>query len=77
MAPADLVFGDQMGTNLAETPAYGRAEVGQRVVDTVPKKRGKNMSTMGILGIQGMLAMVVIEGALNADKVYDFFDEEV
>lgn len=59
------------------TPAYGRAEEGQRVVDTVPKKRGKNISTMGILGVQGMLAMVVLEGAFNADKVYDFFERDV
>ena len=77
MPASDLVFGDQMGTNLAMTPTHGRAERGQRVVDSVPKNHGKNMSTMGMLGLTGMLAMVVREGAFNADMVYDFFEKDV
>jgi transposase len=75
--PEDLVFGDQMGCNRAMTPTHGRAEAGQRVEDAVPGCRGKNISTMGVLGFFGMLATVTTEGSFNADLVYDFIDRMV
>lgn len=73
VASKDLVFGDQMGTNLAMTPTHGRAEAGERVVEAVPKKRGKNLSTMGAMGYQGLVALLMVEGSFNADRVYEFF----
>jgi transposase len=77
VAPEDLAFGDQMGCNRAMTPTHGRAEAGQRVEDTVPGNRGKNISTMGVMGYFGMLATVITEGSFNADLVYDFLDRQV
>jgi transposase len=75
--PEDLVFGDEMGCNLTMTPAYGRAEAGQRVHDAVPSKRGKNISTIGVMGFSGLIATLMVEGAFNADLVYDFIDRYV
>jgi transposase len=77
VAPKDLVFGDQMGSNLAMTPTYGRAEIGKRVVEAVPKKRGKNLSTMGAMGHQGLVALLMFEGSFNADRVYEFFQKHL
>jgi transposase len=77
VAPEDLVFGDQMGCNRAMTPTHGRAESGQRVEDAVPGNRGKNISTMGVLGFWGMLATTTTEGSFNADLVYEFIELHV
>lgn len=77
MAPEDLLFGDQMGCNLAMTPAFGRAPEGQRVRDTVPGQRGKNVSTMGVLAVTGMLASQVIHGSFKGDSVLAFLEEQV
>jgi transposase len=66
-----------MGCNRAMTPTHGRAEAGERVEDSVPSNRGKNLSSMGVMGLSGMIALAVVEGAFNADKVYDFLEQEV
>jgi transposase len=76
--PAEkLVFGDQMGCNRAMTPKFARAERGKRAVDSVPGNRGKNLSVMGFMGIAGLLSVGIIEGAFNADLVYDYFKNHV
>jgi len=74
--PADLVFVDESGTNLALTPRYGRAPRGQRVVGVVPRNHGPNttliaaMSPAGITA--GITAAMSLEGAMDRDA-FDVF----
>lgn len=75
--PEDLLFGDEMGCNRAMTPTHGRAEAGKRVEDSVPGCRGKNISTIGVMGFFGMLATMITEGSFTGDLVYDFIDRQV
>ena len=77
VAPEDLVFLDQMGSNLGMTPTYARAPEGERARDSVPSKRGKNVSTMGALGLTGVMALMLVDGSFNADRVYEFFEEHL
>ena len=44
-----------MGSHLGLTRLYGRAAPGQRVYDQVPRDRGANVSTIGALGLKGLL----------------------
>jgi transposase len=71
----DLVFGDQMGCNRSMTPTHGRAESGKRVVDSVPKNHGKNISVMGMMALSGIVCLAAVEGAYNADLVYEYFKD--
>ncbi len=63
--PAALVFVDESGTNLAMTPRYGRAPRGQRVVGTAPRNHGKNTTLVAALTLDGVLAAMTVEGAMD------------
>lgn len=68
----NLKFLDETGTLLNMTRLYGRAEPGQRVVETVPSDYGSNYTLIATLGLQGVQAPWLIEGALNGElfKIY-------
>jgi hypothetical protein len=61
----DLVFVDESGSNLGMTRLYGRAEKGQRVYDSVPLNRGKNVTIIGAIALKGLLAFINVFGAAN------------
>ena len=64
--PAEqLVFVDESGSNIALTPLYGRAPKGQRATESVPRNRGKNMTLIASLSLEGIGASMTIEGAAN------------
>jgi len=58
---------DESGVNLAMTRLYGRAPKGERVVGAVPQSYGANVTMLGALSIQGIQAMMTIEGATDGD----------
>lgn len=60
-----LVFVDESGINLAQTPAYGRALRGDRVVDHVPGGRWETYSVIAALRSTGVVAPMMIRGAMN------------
>jgi transposase len=62
-----LKFVDEAGVNLAMTRLYGRAPRGTRVVGNVPQNYGQNVTMLGTLGIQGLQAVMTVEGATDAD----------
>jgi transposase len=62
-----LKFIDESGVNLAMTRLYGRAPRGERVLDAVPRNYGPNVTMVGALGMQGMTAVMTVEGATDAD----------
>lgn len=68
LAPSRLKFLDETGLNLALTPAYGRAAPGERVVDSVPRNYGPNVSVvLATLDLTGLGAPMTVEGAVDSE----------
>lgn len=73
--PDELVFLDEAGSNISMTRTYGRAPIGERVHDYVPRNRGTVTTMIGALTLTGLVAMMTIEGATDAD-VFETFVEK-
>jgi transposase len=58
---------DESGVNLAMTRLYGRAPRGTRVIGSVPQNYGATITMLGTLGVQGLQAVMTVEGATDAD----------
>ena len=66
--PRNLVFLDEFGANLAFVPRYGRALSGERVHINKPSKRGKNVTFVGALTLDGLLALDSLPGAATIEN---------
>jgi transposase len=62
-----LKFVDESSVNLAMTRLYGRAPAGERAVGSVPQNYGPNVTMLGALSIQGLQAVMTVDGATDAD----------
>jgi transposase len=62
-----LKFVDESGVNLAMTRLYGRAPRGTRGIGSVPQNYGSNVTMLGSLGVQGLQAVMTVEGTTDAD----------
>jgi transposase len=60
-------FIDESGINLALTRLFGRAPRGARVVETVPQNYGPNVTRSGALSLQGLDAVMPVDGATDGD----------
>jgi transposase len=58
---------DEASVNLAMTRLYGRAPHRERVHGTVPLTYGANITLLGALSVQGLQAVMTVEGATDAD----------
>jgi transposase len=67
-------FIDESGINLALL--YGRAPRGERVVGSTPQNYGQNVTLLGALSCTGLEAVMMIEGATDAD-VFRAYVQEV
>jgi transposase len=67
---------DASGVNLAMTRIYGRAARGERVVGAVPQTYGANVTMIAALSLQGVEAVMTIDGATDAE-VFRAYVEEV
>ncbi len=65
--PAQLVFVDESGPNLAMTPRYGRAPRGQRVVGQAPRNHGPNTTLIAAMSPVGIMAAMTVAGAMDRD----------
>jgi transposase len=54
------------------TPTRGRSPRGERVVGHVPRNRGTLTTMLGALGVEGMRAMMTIQGGTTAE-VFEAF----
>lgn len=61
-----LVFLDECGSNIALTPLYARAPKGERARGSVPRNRGKNMTLIASLSLEGIGASMILEGGVDA-----------
>ncbi|MFT7579499.1 MAG: transposase [Myxococcota bacterium] len=62
-----MVFIDETGSNAAMTPQYARSEHGTRVHDRRPCSKGGNITFIGALTLQGVGAVMIVEGGVGGD----------
>ena len=60
-----LKFIDETGAHLGLTRLFGRAAAGQRVVEATPDYSGPHYTSIAALGLKGVSAPWVFEGAMN------------
>ena len=60
-----LRFIDEAGVNLALTRLRGRAPRGHRVTESVPRNYGPQTSLIGALSLEGVEAVMTLEGAVD------------
>jgi transposase len=70
------VFLDEAGSNIAMTREFARAPHGERAHDKVPRNRGTVTTMLGAITLEGVTAMMTIEGATCAE-VFAVFVEQV
>lgn len=54
----DLIFIDESGINLALTQLFARSPQGKRARGARPQKRGKNVSLIGAIGLNGLITQL-------------------
>jgi len=74
--PEELIFIDEMGSNLSLARLYARAPKGHRAYAAKPLNRGQNVSTIGALGVGGIKAVMTIEGGVDGE-VFGIYVEQV
>ena len=75
--PRNLVFIDETGMHLGFTRLYGRAPTGERLYDAEsPGKQGQNISLIGGMSINGLIATMSIVGSVNTN-VFLFYVQEI
>jgi transposase len=70
-----LKFVNESGVNLALTRLFGRAPKGERVVDSVPKNYGDNVTLLGALSLAGVEALMTVNGATDGEVFLTFVRE--
>lgn len=73
----DLVFLDEAGVSLAMSVLYGWGKKGQPLVESVPCQRGKNLSILGAIGIEGIVAATSKYGAMKRIDIEKFFKDKL
>ncbi|MEH2161603.1 MAG: transposase [Nostoc sp.] len=71
----NLVFIDETGINLAMTRHYGRGEGGIIVYDDRPGNKGKNITLIGAMTDEGLIATMTFCGSLNSDSFLVFIEQ--
>jgi len=75
--PRNLVFLDETGMHLGFTRLYGRATQGERLYSTEsPGNCGQNISLIGGMSIDGLIASLSVVGSVNTD-VFLFYIQEI
>ena len=69
------IFIDEIGSNIAMTRLYGRAEAGARVYDKVPGDRGGNISTIAAIALDGIRSGLSVPGPIDGDTMIYFVEE--
>ncbi|MBM0745752.1 transposase (plasmid) [Phormidium sp. CLA17] len=72
-----MVFIDETGIHLGMTRLYGRAPIGERLYDSeAPGDQGKNISLIGGMSIDGLIATMSLVGSVNTE-VFLFYIQEI
>jgi transposase len=71
-----LVFVDEMGTNISLSPLYAWALKGQRAYCSVPRNRGSNTTVLSSMTLEGMGPALTVEGSTTS-AVFETYVEQV
>jgi transposase len=72
-----LIFFDEFGAHLGMTRRYARAPRGQRACGKAPCNTGSNITLVVGLSLQGVVAPLAFEGAMNGDIFTAYMREHV
>jgi transposase len=75
--PADLLFLDECGVNLAMTALYAWAQRGERAVGSAPKNWGDNITLAGVLGLEGIVAPLMLRGSMDGEAFVGYIEQFV
>lgn len=62
------MFVDESSTNIALTPRYARAPGGRRAYGSAPRNRGKDVSLISSITLEGMGPSMSIEGSSDTES---------
>jgi transposase len=65
MEASECVFLDETGVNIALARHYARAPQGERVHTSKPVNKGKNITVLGALSLDGIMASMTVEGSTD------------
>ena len=71
----NLVFIDETGINLAMTRLYGRARGGARVSAQCPGNKDENITLIGAMSDEGLIAAITLPGSLNTPSFLVFLEK--
>ncbi|MEG3438633.1 transposase [Pannus brasiliensis CCIBt3594] len=77
MDPENLVFFDEMGTDVGLARLYGRRLKGQRLYDLEAIYRGKNLTAIGAISLKRVLAFETLTKAMNGEEFKKFLRERL
>lgn len=66
MDASDGVFLDETGVNIAMARPYARSPQGARVHTSKPINRGENLTVLGALSLDGIIAAMTVEGSTDS-----------
>src|ERR1700676_3780264 len=67
---------DETGSNIALARLYGRAPKGKRARGSVPRNRGKNVTMISDLSLEGLGELFLIDGAANG-ALFEAYIEQI
>ena len=73
--PARLKFVDETWAATNMTRRYGRAPVGRRLVCAVPQGHWKTTTFVAALGVAGLTAPMVVDGAVTGDLLEAYVEQ--
>jgi len=65
VGPRCLVFVDEAGVNIAMARDYARSPKGERAYAHKPHNKGKNITVVGALSLEGITASMTVEGGTD------------
>jgi transposase len=71
-----LVFVDEMGSNISLSPLYAWAPRGARALCSAPRNRGSNTTVLWSMTLEGMRPALTVEGA-STSVVFEAYVEQV
>lgn len=75
--PERLIFLDESGSHVAMTRSHAWAPKGQRAPGIVPRNRGTVTTMLGALSIDGIEAIMTVEGGTTAAVFLQFIDQHL
>lgn len=75
--PQRLIFLDESGCHIGMTRTHARAPRGRRAVGIVPRNRGRVVTMLGAMSLDGMEAMMLVQGGTTAAVFKTFVREHL